>query len=470
MNRKRRSVSRGVFFVGVLLLVPSLAQETEAKHLIEPGVTHRFSVEGGNKHPTLGATGAPPPKVVLHYWVSYRLNYNKHTTKLLHKLVARHPEDVQVLVRFRSRGHEEEDAIAQVAQEVYAQGGNDLFWKFHKKILDTNRPYQLKKEDAIKTAVALGLSKSSLERVLKLGLHEDAIQKDTVAGIEMSIFPNSRSVTVLINTSIQHFSRSTKLSSLERTYKAEKKKVRRALSRGVPQDKLKEWLWRKARRSNRRRYHYRYRYSYNSVWLKLLNTEASKSTPVKRHPVIIGDAPVKGSTRATVTIVIFIDPMKTYSRHLVDSTNKLMAANENKVRVVLRFLPSIGYSRSAKICRAILAAKKWDKVWPVMEKAIQLRYGFHVRNLKKFAAKHGLDLEAFQKRRDSMEIRKKLAKDIQIAHKLGVYAAPVAFVNGIRVQGVRTSAGAKLLLGSILKGEMQPGILSRLAKSVKEDR
>ena len=458
---------RGVFIVAVLLLGLSYAQEGGAGRVVEPGVTHRFSVEGGDNHPTLGASS---PKVVLYYWVSYRLNYNKHTTKVLHKLVARHPEEAQVIVRFRSRGYEEEDAIAQVAREVYAQGGDELFWRFHKKIVDTNRPYQLKKEDAIKTAVALGLSKASLERMLKLGIHEDAIQKDTVSGIEMSIFPTSHSVAVLVNTSLQYFSRSTKLSWLERTYKSEKKRTLKALARGVPQEKIKDWLWRKARQVNRSRYRYRYRYSYNSVWLKLLNTEASKSTPVKRHPVTIGDAPVKGSPRATVTIVMFIDPMNTYSRYLVDSVDKLMAANENKLRVVLRFLPSIGYSRSAQLCRAVLAAKKWDKVWPVLEKAIQLRYGFHVRNLKKFATKHGLDLEAFQKHRDSMEIRKKLAKDIHVAHKLGVYAAPVAFVNGIRVQGVRTSAGAKLLLGSILKGEMQPGILSRLAKSVKEDR
>ena len=449
-------------FAALLFVSPILLSIAEARGSLEPGVSHTVEVEPKQGNPILGAA---EPMVIIHYWVSYRVAYNHEASRLLDKLLENHPNDVRVVVHHRSRGHDlEEDAIAEIAREVYIQGGKRLFWRFHKRLVNNPHPHTLKKEDAIKLAVSMGLSKNALERGVQRNSHSESITKSTFNAFRMGVYPGTSSVMFLINTTLVYIGRSTKLSYLERIVSGERARALKVLKDGMDIKDLPKWSWRAALKKRRSTYR-SYRNYQRSWWRSIQETQSGSRIPVERHRIPVEGVSSKGSPRAEVTVVLFADPLNTNTKVILDTLDTLMKNHDRKITLALRLLPGFGVNRGAELARTVLAAEKQGAAWIVLEKILQLRYGFRTAILKAGAKSKGLDLKKLEEDKESPEVKARLSEDVGLAYRLGVYKGPAVFINGIEVKDGNNSSTIRIMLRAILKSELQPGLLSKLVES-----
>jgi protein-disulfide isomerase len=111
-----------------------------------------------------------------------------------------------------------------------------------------------------------------------------------------------------------------------------------------------------------------------------------------------------------------------------------MAANPNKIRLVLRYAPF--HDGSDKVVAALAAARKQGKFWPALEAllAAQPQWVLNHRPQVGLIWKHleglGLNLEQVRADMESPEIARMIAQDLDDARVLNVSKTPEFFVNG----------------------------------------
>lgn len=87
--------------------------------------------------------------------------------------------------------------------------------------------------------------------------------------------------------------------------------------------------------------------------------EANRAALIRMH------SPTLGKAEAPVVIVEFLDPACETCRAFYPRVKQLMAANPDKIRLVLRYAPF--HNGSDKIVAVLEAARMQGKFWPVLE-------------------------------------------------------------------------------------------------------
>lgn len=156
--------------------------------------------------------------------------------------------------------------------------------------------------------------------------------------------------------------------------------------------------------------------------------ERNRASLVRMH------SPTLGKPDAPVVIVEFFDPACETCREFYPLVKKMMAANPERIRLVLRYAPF--HKGSDKVVAVLEAARKQGKFWPALEAlfASQADWSPHHapqvdlvwRNLE------GLGLNPEQMRADmaAPEIARVIAQDLDDARTLNVTKTPEYFVNG----------------------------------------
>jgi protein-disulfide isomerase len=145
-------------------------------------------------------------------------------------------------------------------------------------------------------------------------------------------------------------------------------------------------------------------------------------------------SPTLGRENAAVVIVEFLDPACSTCRQFYPLVKQMMAANPDKIRLVLRYAPF--HDGSDKVVKVLLAARKQGKFWPVLE-ALLASQADWVRNHRADVTrvwKHleglGLNFEQMQFDMTAPEFARVIAQDLDDARALGVSKTPEFFVNG----------------------------------------
>ncbi|NMF98455.1 DsbA family protein [Aromatoleum toluolicum] len=156
--------------------------------------------------------------------------------------------------------------------------------------------------------------------------------------------------------------------------------------------------------------------------------EANRSALIRMH------APTLGKADAPVIIVEFLDPACETCRAFYPRVKEMMAANPDKIRLVLRYAPF--HNGSDKIVAVLEAARRQGKFWPALEAllASQDEWAPHHTPQLGLVWKHleqlGLDLERMALDMTSPEIAKVIEQDLADARTLNVTKTPEFFVNG----------------------------------------
>lgn len=145
-------------------------------------------------------------------------------------------------------------------------------------------------------------------------------------------------------------------------------------------------------------------------------------------------SPALGKPDAPVVIVEFFDPACETCREFYPLVKKMMAADRERIRLVLRYAPF--HKGSDKVVAVLEAARKQGKFWPTLEAlfASQADWAPHHTPQVALVWPHleglGLNLEQLKADMTAPEIAQVIAQDLDDARALNVTKTPEYFVNG----------------------------------------
>lgn len=153
-----------------------------------------------------------------------------------------------------------------------------------------------------------------------------------------------------------------------------------------------------------------------------------------REHLVRMHSPALGRADAPVVIVEFIDPACETCRAFYPAVKQMMAANPDRIRLVLRYAPF--HDGSDQVVAMLEAARRQGQFWPALEAllAAQPDWVLHHRAQPERAWRHldGLGLNLGQVRADmnAPETARVIQQDLADARALNVTKTPEYFVNG----------------------------------------
>ncbi len=156
--------------------------------------------------------------------------------------------------------------------------------------------------------------------------------------------------------------------------------------------------------------------------------ERNRANLVRMH------SPTLGKSDAPVEIVEFLDPACETCRAFYPAVKQMMAANPDRIRLVLRYAPF--HKGSDRVVAVLEAARKQGKFWPALEAllAAQAAWAPHHTPQVDLVWKHleglGLNLEQMRADMTAPGIASVIAQDLEDARALNVTKTPEFFVNG----------------------------------------
>jgi protein-disulfide isomerase len=170
------------------------------------------------------------------------------------------------------------------------------------------------------------------------------------------------------------------------------------------------------------------------MWLVLAPKGGASRSEAELAALQRPHAAVVGSPEAKVTIVEFLDPACETCREFYPLVKGLLKDNPGRIRLAVRLVPF--HPNSDIAVRALEAAKRQDKFWPVLDQllATQPRWVQNHRvdpdALMAQLQSVDADFGRLQADMQSPDVAKGVALDLQDAKTLKVTATPEYFVNG----------------------------------------
>ena len=145
-------------------------------------------------------------------------------------------------------------------------------------------------------------------------------------------------------------------------------------------------------------------------------------------------SPALGRADAPVVIVEFLDPACETCAAFYPLVKQMLAANPDKIRLVLRYAPF--HKGSDQVVAALEAARKQGKFWPALEALLAAQadwtrnHAVQVERIWPHLERAGVDLQQLRKDMAAPEITGVIEQDLLDAQTLNVSKTPDFFVNG----------------------------------------
>jgi protein-disulfide isomerase len=163
--------------------------------------------------------------------------------------------------------------------------------------------------------------------------------------------------------------------------------------------------------------------------------ESPQAAPAQT--VEVGNAPSRGPSDATVTVVEFTDPECPFCGRAHESINALYKELGDRVRFVLKFSPMSNHRRAPGAAAAALAAAEQGKFWEYVDALYAHPDALDRAGLERMAAHLGLDQGEFTDALDSQRFASAIEADQTQAKSLGVKGVPTFYINGRVLIGAR---------------------------------
>ena len=156
-----------------------------------------------------------------------------------------------------------------------------------------------------------------------------------------------------------------------------------------------------------------------------------------RIPVALGDAPVRGSAMAPVTVLEFSDFQCPYCVRSRPTVAKIRETYGDKVRWAFRHFPLSFHDKAEKAGEAAACAGDQGKFWEMHDRLWASTQKLGVPDLKQHAVALGLDAAKFDQCLDSGQHAGLVARDEETGQGYGVSGTPAFFVNGRPLVGAQ---------------------------------
>jgi protein-disulfide isomerase len=179
------------------------------------------------------------------------------------------------------------------------------------------------------------------------------------------------------------------------------------------------------------------------AFLRSLRSQANvvihlKPPPTYRADVGVQGAPIRGSTKAPVTIVEFSDFHCPYCRQVQPTLTRLLSDYGDQVKLAYRDFPIDQLHPSArKAAEAARCANEQGKFWEYHDKLYLGGADASPEKLRALAQETGMNVSVFEQCFASGKYRSEVDKDIAEATDLGVTGTPSFFINGRPLSGAQ---------------------------------
>lgn len=167
---------------------------------------------------------------------------------------------------------------------------------------------------------------------------------------------------------------------------------------------------------------------------KAMEKTSSQAVEINQAALIRMHSPTLGPSDAPVVIVEFLDPACETCRAFYPMVKQLMAANPDKIRLVLRYAPF--HKGSDKVVAVLEAARRQGKFWPALEAILENQSDWtqnhvaHSERVWKHLGGIGLNMEQMASDMASPAIASVIKQDLADVQTLNVSQTPEFFVNG----------------------------------------
>jgi protein-disulfide isomerase len=156
-----------------------------------------------------------------------------------------------------------------------------------------------------------------------------------------------------------------------------------------------------------------------------------------RIPVALGDAPVRGSAMAPVTILEFSDFQCPYCVRSRPTVARIRETYGDKVRWAFRHFPLSFHDKAEKAGEAAACAGDQGRFWEMHDRLWASSAKLGLADLKQHAVALGLDAAKFDQCLDSGQHAGLLERDEEAGQGYGVSGTPAFFVNGRPLVGAQ---------------------------------
>jgi protein-disulfide isomerase len=144
----------------------------------------------------------------------------------------------------------------------------------------------------------------------------------------------------------------------------------------------------------------------------------------------VGEAPMKGSPSAKVTLVEFADYECPHCKRLQPVLRQIVDEFHNDVKVYFKHYPLPQHTNARLAAEAAVAANKQGKFWPFQDKVWDKQDELSPAEIEKIAKASGLDMAKFRADLDSAAVKERVQKDRLEGQALGLQATPTLYIDG----------------------------------------
>ncbi len=156
----------------------------------------------------------------------------------------------------------------------------------------------------------------------------------------------------------------------------------------------------------------------------------------ERFKVALGDAPVRGSLDAPVTVVMFSDFECAFCRQGYLTLRELERRYPAKVRIAYKAFPLDFHSAALPAAIAARTAQAQGKFWEFHDRIFADRQ-VDLERIFDYASDVGIDPMILARDLESLDYGPEVRRDMRQARKLGVTSTPTFFINGRPVAGAQ---------------------------------
>ncbi len=159
--------------------------------------------------------------------------------------------------------------------------------------------------------------------------------------------------------------------------------------------------------------------------------------PKKVHDIELGDAPIRGSKSAKITVVEWADFQCPFCVRVNPTLEQITKEYGDKVRFAFKHLPLSMHTKARGAHQAAEAAHRQGKFWEMHDRIFAKPKDLNPTTYLRYANEIGLDIDRFDSDLSSSSVRKVIDDDLALAGTLGVTGTPSFFINGRFLSGAQ---------------------------------
>ncbi len=159
--------------------------------------------------------------------------------------------------------------------------------------------------------------------------------------------------------------------------------------------------------------------------------------PKKVVDIKLGDAPLRGSKSAKITIVEWADFQCPFCVRVNPTLEQITKEYGDKVRFAFKHLPLSMHAKARAAHQAAEAAHRQGKFWEMHDLIFESPRDLSPKTYLRYANEIGLDIDRYNSDFSSSSVRKAIDDDLALAGELGVTGTPSFFVNGRFLSGAQ---------------------------------